>query len=57
MPKQTYEDVFSQVRMWDTIIFNELLKDDIVVPMRKVGRIQAKELVGAYVKEPKSRFP
>jgi len=54
--KANYEDVFSQVRMWDTIIFNELLKDNIVVPMRKVGRIEAKELVGAYVKEPKTGF-
>ena len=54
--KANYEDVFSQVRMWDTIIFNELLKDNIVVPMRKIGSIQAKELVGAYVKEPKTGF-
>ena len=54
--KANYEDVFSQVRMWDTIIFNELLKDNIVVPMRRVGRIEAKELVGAYVKEPKTGF-
>ena len=54
--KANYEDVFSQVRMWDTIIFNELLKDNIVVPMRKIGSIQSKELVGAYVKEPKTGF-
>ena len=54
--KANYEDVFSQVRMWDTIIFNELLKDNIVVPMRRIGRIEAKELVGAYVKEPKTGF-
>ena len=32
-----YEDVFSQVRMWDTIIFNELLKDNIIVPMRDMN--------------------
>jgi len=54
--KANFEDVFSQVRMWDTIIFNELLKDDIIVPMRKIGSIQAKELVGAYVKDPKVGF-
>jgi len=54
--KANFEDVFSQVRMWDTIIFNELLKDNIVVPMRKIGHIEAKELVGAYVKEPKTGF-
>ena len=54
--KANYEDVFSQVRMWDTIIFNELLKDNIIVPMRKIGSIKAKELVGAYVKDPKTGF-
>ena len=54
--KANFEDVFSQVRMWDTIIFNELLKDNIIVPMRKIGSIKAKELVGAYVKDPKVGF-
>ena len=53
--KANYEDVFSQVRMWDTIIFNELLKDKIIVPMRKMS-VRSPELIGAYVKEPKIGF-
>jgi len=51
--KANYEDVFSQVRMWDTIIYNELLKHDIVIPMRDMNPQEHKEeLVGAFVKDP-----
>lgn len=47
-----YDDVFTQVRMWDNIIFNELRKDNIVLPpIRKGDKFEA--YVGAYVKEPK----
>ena len=53
--KANYEDVFSQVRMWDTIIFNELLKDNVIVPMRDMNPTSP-ELVGAYVKDPKVGF-
>ena len=53
--KVNYEDVFSQVRMWDTIIYNELLKTNTIVPMREMNP-QSKELVGAYVKEPTVGF-
>jgi len=53
--KANYEDVFSQVRMWDTIIFNELLKDNIICPMRDMNPTSP-ELVGAYVKDPKVGF-
>ena len=53
--KVNYEDVFSQVRMWDTIIYNELLKTNTIVPMRDMNP-QSKELVGAYVKEPITGF-
>ena len=49
--KVNYEDVFSQVRMWDTIIYNELLKTNTIVPVRDMNP-QSKELVGAYVKDP-----
>ena len=49
--KVNYEDVFSQVRMWDTIIYNELLKSKTVVPMRDMNP-HSEELVGAYVKDP-----
>ena len=55
--KANYEDVFSQVRMWDTIIYNELLKHDIVIPMRDMTpREHKEELVGAYVKDPNVGF-
>ena len=55
--KANYEDVFSQVRMWDTIIYNELLKYDIVIPMRDMNAKEHKEeLVGAYVKDPNVGF-
>ena len=41
--------------MWDTIIFNELLKDNIIVPMRDMNPTSP-ELVNAYVKDPKVDF-
>ena len=44
-------DVFSQVRMWDVIIYNFLREKNIVVPMKKPSRKDEK-YVGAYVKEP-----
>jgi len=49
--KVNFEDVYSQVRMWDTLIFNFLKKDDIVVPPKKGSRKDDK-YAGAYVKEP-----
>ena len=33
--KVNYEDVFSQVRMWDTIIYNYLKKKNIVIPPKE----------------------
>ena len=53
--KANYEDVFSQVRMWDTIIYNELLKYNIIVPARDMNPTSP-ELVGAYVKDPQVGF-
>ena len=32
--RQNYEDVYSQVKTWDNIIFNFLRKDNIVVPQK-----------------------
>ena len=49
--KANYEDVFSQVRMWDTIIYNYLKKRNIVIPPKeKTGKDS--QYAGAYVKEP-----
>jgi len=49
--KANYTDVFSQVRMWDTIIYNYLKKRNIVIPPKERSDKDAK-YAGAYVKEP-----
>ena len=46
-----FQDVFSQVRTWDVIIYNSLSKDNIVIPPKKRGR-KDEQYAGAYVKEP-----
>ena len=50
--KVNYEDVFYQVRMWDTIIYNYLKKRGIVIPP-KIKTDKNDKYAGAYVKEPK----
>ena len=49
--KVNYEDVFSQVRMWDNYIYVELLKRKIAIPPKKESNKDEK-YAGAYVKEP-----
>ena len=49
--KANYVDVFSQVRMWDTIIYNYLKKRNIVIPPKNRSNKNEK-YAGAYVKEP-----
>ena len=49
--KSNYNDVFYQVRMWDSIIYNYLRKRNIVIPFKKESRKDQK-YAGAYVKEP-----
>ncbi len=49
--KANYADVFSQVRMWDTIIYNYLKKKNIVIPPKERSEKDSK-YAGAYVKEP-----
>jgi len=49
--KVNYADVFYQVRMWDTIIYNYLKKRDIVIPP-KIRSDKNEKYAGAYVKEP-----
>jgi DNA polymerase elongation subunit (family B) len=46
-----YEDVFSPVRTWDTIIYNYLKERNIVIPKEKFGRKKEK-FAGAFVKDP-----
>ena len=49
--KANYADVFSQVRMWDTIIYNYLKERNIVIPPKERSDKDSK-YAGAYVKEP-----
>jgi DNA polymerase elongation subunit (family B) len=49
--KVNYEDVFSQVRMWDTIIYNHLRNKKIVIP-NKTSNEKDAVIEGAYVKDP-----
>jgi DNA polymerase elongation subunit (family B) len=49
--KVNFADVFFQVRMWDTIIYNYLKKRDIVIPPKDRSQKNDK-YAGAYVKEP-----
>jgi len=49
--KVNFEDVYSQVRMWDTLIYNDLTKRNIVVPPKLTSKKDEK-YEGAYVKDP-----
>ena len=46
-----YQDVFSQVRTWDVIIYNDLKVRGIAIPPKKKER-KDEQYAGAYVKEP-----
>ena len=50
--KVNFEDVYSQVRMWDTMIYNYLTDRNVVVPPRKAAAKKDEKYAGAYVKEP-----
>ena len=49
--KVNYDDVFTQVRMWDTIIYNYLMKKNVVVPPN-VRHSKDGAYIGAFVKDP-----
>ena len=49
--KVNYEDVFTQVRMWDAIFYNYLKRKNIVIPQMKRGEKKT-AFEGAYVKDP-----
>lgn len=48
--KVNFEDVFSQVRMWDVIIFNKLRDQKIVIPPLKTN-VKNEKYIGAAVKD------
>ena len=49
--KVNYTDVFSQVRMWDMLIYNYLKKDNVMIPPKE-DNIKDDKYEGAYVKDP-----
>jgi DNA polymerase elongation subunit (family B) len=49
--KVNYDDIFAQVRMWDTIAHNYLFHKNIVVPPKFVSK-KNEAYEGAYVKDP-----
>jgi len=49
--KVNFEDVYSQVRMWDTLIYNYLKERKICVPPKQESS-KSDKYAGAYVKEP-----
>ena len=49
--KINYEEVYSQVRMWDAIIYNHLRKKGIVIPMKSNSAGKDGQFEGAYVKD------
>lgn len=51
LAKINFNDVFSQIRMWDSIIYNHLKTKNIVIPKRASGS-KSEKFEGAYVKEP-----
>lgn len=51
--KSNYEDVFTQTVMWDSMIYDYLIKKNIVVPP-KIIKDKSESFEGAYVKEPQT---
>jgi DNA polymerase elongation subunit (family B) len=48
--KSNYEDVFAQTRMWDSLTYSYLLKQNIIVPPKVIQEKDA-AFEGAYVKD------
>jgi DNA polymerase elongation subunit (family B) len=51
LAKVNYGDVFSQIRMWDSIIFNHLKSKNVVIPPRSKNS-KSEQFEGAFVREP-----
>ena len=51
--KVNYEDVFMQVRMWDSICYDWLRRKNIIVPPKE-DKIKSRANEGAFVKHPKA---
>jgi DNA polymerase elongation subunit (family B) len=46
-----FEDVFFQSRMWDSIIYNFLKRNNICIPQREETTLKTEKFKGAYVKD------
>ena len=52
--KCNYTDIFSSVRTWDCILYNKLLKENIIVHNPPTVDLESdRQIMGAFVKEPK----
>ncbi|QFR57782.1 DNA polymerase [Stenotrophomonas phage Moby] len=51
MTKSKYRDVMGKVKLWDNLIYNMLLEDNIVIPPAIRRRSEGK-IIGAWVKDP-----
>ena len=51
LSKVNYGNTFGQVRMWDTLIYNHLLRKNVVIPPKK-NTHKSSNFEGAYVKDP-----
>lgn len=52
--KTQFVDVYTSTKLWDTVIYNTLLVDNIVCPPKKFGHNA--DFAGGFVKEPKCGF-
>jgi len=51
MAKVNYDDIFFQVRMWDSLIYSYLLSKNIVIPQKRIQH-KSEAYKGAAVKDP-----
>lgn len=50
--KTNYGDALGTTAIWDTIIYNELLNQKIIIPPKESPPEDAGKIIGGYVKEP-----
>ncbi len=50
--KTNYNDTFGTTAIWDSIIYNELVKENVVIPPKPPIDANASSIVGGYVKDP-----
>lgn len=50
--KTNYGATLGTTQIWDTVIYNELLKENIVIPAEPAVDHDAGKIIGGYVKEP-----